>query len=74
MSVHRAVTAPPSARLIAAWDRVAGSAAQIVGKSLRGAPGYAAIVTSVVFTAQVWQPLAWATATAWLLIIDRKMP
>jgi len=74
VSVHRAATLPAKARLTAGWARVAGSAAEVVGKSLRGAPGYAAIITSVVFAAQVWQPLAWAAATAWLLIIDRKMP
>lgn len=74
VSVHRAATMPAKTRLTAGWARLAGGVAEVAGKSLRGAPGYAAIVTSVVFAAEVWQPLAWATATVWLLIIDRKMP
>jgi len=74
MSVHRAATVPTKVRLSAAWERVAASAATFVGKSLRGVPGYGAVGASVIFAEQIWHPLMWGAAAAWLLIIDRKMP
>lgn len=74
MAEHRAATVAPRARLTLAWERATGALAATVGSTLRTLPGYAAIVTSVVGAAQIWQPLAWITATVWLLIIDRKLP